>query len=252
MTPPLPTPVDAKLPDGDLRSYWWARVEQHLTDSYAGVPMQKFPEDLRVYEHLLWASRVDTVIEIGTYRGGSALWFRDRLRALRAYRRAELPAHVVTIDIDQSGPRIDLEAADPEFAREIDLVEADIADPGLPDRIDSMLRPGARCIVIEDSAHIAETTRAALEGFARFVRLGDFLVVEDGFVDIDELRLPRHLIPPGVDLPRGVLTALDEWLATPEGARFEVRRDLEIYGISSHPRGYLRRVSGMPLRQKIR
>ena len=49
-----------------------------------GLPLVKFAEDLRTYERLLWSARVDVVIEIGTFVGGSALWFRDRLRAMRA------------------------------------------------------------------------------------------------------------------------------------------------------------------------
>ena len=46
--------------------------------------MLKFPEDLRVYEHLLWQTAPSTVIEVGVKDGGSALWFRDRLRTLAA------------------------------------------------------------------------------------------------------------------------------------------------------------------------
>ena len=45
------------------------------------------------------------------------------------------------------------------------------------------------------------------------------------------------------DWPEGVLPALDEWLATPQGAAFRVRRELEVYGVSCHPSGFLQRVS---------
>lgn len=231
----LPPPVSVDLTGAGMRPYWLARAEQHTRDSYAGVALSKFPEDLRAYEHLLWLSAPDTVIELGTHCGGSALWFRDRLRTLGAYGRIERTPRVVSIDIDQSFARSDLAAADPAFAGEIDLLEADVTDPELPDRVAATLDPGARCLVVEDSAHVLETTRAALEGFARFVPVGGFLVVEDGCVDIEEMRLPAG------DWPRGVLPALDGWLATPEGSRFEVRRDLELYGVSCHPRGFLQR-----------
>ena len=83
----LPPSVTADLTRGALRDYWLARAAQHTSDSYAGVPLSKFPEDLRTYEHLLWETRADTVIEIGTQAGGSALWFRDRLLANRRYGR---------------------------------------------------------------------------------------------------------------------------------------------------------------------
>lgn len=234
---PLPPAIDIDLRATELRDYWLARVAQHTRDSYAGVPLQKFPEDLRVYEHLLWLSRADTVIEIGTAHGASALWFRDRLRALRAYGRIDRDPLVVTIDIDQAYAGPALQAADPGFAAEIHMVEADVSDPALPERVAAILRPGGRCFVVEDSAHVEATTLAGLEGFARFVPPGGYFVVEDGCVDVEELRLP------GGGWPRGVLPALERWLATPAASEFEVRRDLQLYGITCHPGGFLHRRS---------
>ena len=43
--------------------------------------------------------------------------------------------------------------------------------------------------------------------------------------------------------PRGVLPALERWLGTEEGSAFTVRRDLERYGMSCHPRGFLQRIA---------
>jgi cephalosporin hydroxylase len=234
--PGLPPSVEIDPTGGELRSYWLSRARQHVQDSYAGVKLSKFPEDLRVYEHLLWLSASDTVIELGTDHGASALWFRDRLRALRDYGRIERPPQVITIDIDQSAAGAELVAADPAYAEEIDLVAADVTDPELPQRIASMLRPEARCFVCEDSAHVFETTLAALEGFAPFVPDEGFLVVEDTCVDIEPMRLTA-------DWPHGVRPALDKWLATREGSQFVVRRDLELYGLSCHPGGFLQRQS---------
>jgi cephalosporin hydroxylase len=88
--------------------------------------------------------------------------------------------------------------------------------------------------VIEDSAHVYATTRATLDAFSALVPVGGFMVVEDGCVDIDELRIRN-------DWPRGVLP-LDDWLATEAGQAFVTRRDLELYGVSCHPRGFLQRV----------
>ncbi len=233
-TPGLPPPVDIDPTSGELRAYWLSRVAQHVQDSYAGVRMCKFPEDLRAYEHLLWLSAPDTVIELGTAHGASALWFRDRLRALRNYGRIERAPHVISIDVDQSLAEADLAAADASYAEAIDLIAADVTDPQLPDEIGAMLSADARCFVCEDSAHVFDTTLAALEGFARFVPEGGFFVVEDTCVDVEPMR-------PTADWPRGVQPALDAWLSTPTGAQFIVRRDLELYGLSCHPGGFLQR-----------
>ena len=217
-----------------MRDYWLKRAAQHTGDSYAGVGMSKFPEDLRVYEHLLWESAATAVIEIGAYSGGASLWFRDRLAAFARYRPGP-PPFVVSIDVDIAAARSAVQSVDAAYADSIALVEADVTDPGLPDRIEELLPAGSRCLVIEDSAHVYDTTLASLTGFARFVSPSGFFVVEDGCVDVDEMRLSP-------DWPRGVLPALHDWLGTTAGERFRVRRDLELYGISCHPEGFLQRL----------
>jgi cephalosporin hydroxylase len=176
------------------------------------VPLSKFPEDLRTYEHLLWKDAPDTVIEIGTHAGGSALWFRDRLRTLTHYRRITREPSVITVDVRQGFAREHLGRADPDWPTTITLVEADVRAPDTPERVGALVSADARCFVIEDSAHEYDTTFAALDGFARFVPPGGYFIVEDGCVDVEELRARD-------DWPRGVLPALHDWLASPDGRR---------------------------------
>lgn len=228
---PPPVSFDLARP---AKEYWDDRVRQHTQDSYAGVGLAKFPEDLRAYEHIMWAERPEVVIELGTSFGASALWFRDRLRWLEAYGRIR-SGQVITIDLEVDVPRRLLAEADPRFEEAITLIAGDVRDPGLPDIVARQLPRDARCLVIEDSAHEYDTTMAALVGFARFVPRHGFIVVEDGYVDIEE----RRTAP---ELPRGVLPAVEDWLRTPEGKRFIRERDAEMYGVSSHPQGFLRRV----------
>jgi cephalosporin hydroxylase len=234
VTRPLPPAVTIDLEHDDLRAYWLRRAAQHTQDVYAGVAISKFPEDLRTYEHLLWLDAPDTVIEIGSQFGGSSLWFRDRLALLRAYGRIDRAPRVISVDLDMAAARRELTAADPSFAETIDLLEGDVRDPAMRDRVSELLGPDARCLVVEDSAHMYDTTIAALNGFAQFVAPGGFFVVEDGCVDVETMRLDPSW-------PRGVLPAVRDWLASPAGAGFTARRDLELYGITCHPSGFLQR-----------
>jgi cephalosporin hydroxylase len=227
----LPPRVQAD-PTDSVESYLRSRLRQHTLDTYAGVTISKFPEDLRVYEHLLWMSTADVVIELGVQFGGSSLWFRDRLQALGRYRPASTN-RVIAVDLDLSAARERLATADPAYAADITLIEGSVTDPDLPDRVAREIPPGSRCLVIEDTAHTYETTRASLRGFSRFVGLGGFFVVEDGCVDIEALRISD-------DWPRGVLRALAEWLED-EAQGFTVRSDLELYGVTCHPGGFLQR-----------
>jgi cephalosporin hydroxylase len=231
--PALPSParVELSAPVGEL---WLKRIRQAVHDTYMGVPLRKLPEDLRVYEHVMWLSGCDTVIELGTNMGGSTLWFRDRLATLATYGRIERPA-VISVDRATAEARANLDAADPEWQRTVTLIDGDVRDPGLVDEVRALVRPGARCLVSEDTAHTYESTRAALRGFAQFVPPGGFFVVEDGCVDVEEMR-------PTPAWPRGVLPAIREWLAD-EGGEFSVRRELELYGLTSNVDGYLQRAS---------
>lgn len=229
----LPPTVNAGLDDG-IAAYLRSRLHQHTQDSYVGVPISKFPEDLRVYEHLLWASGADVVIELGVQFGGSSLWFRDRLLALGRY-RATSKKLVIAVDVDLALAREHLRAADPAYGSDITLIEGSVTDPQLPHRVGNALPSGARCLVIEDTAHTYETTLGALRGFSRFVPVGGFFVVEDACVDVERLRIAG-------DWPRGVAPAIQAWLHE-EPSGFIVRRDLELYGITCHPGGFLQRVS---------
>ncbi len=204
-----------------------------MFDTYAGIPMLKFPEDLRVYEHILFSERVEAVLEIGIEQGGSALWFRDRLRTLAAYGYIQRP-RVIGVDIDVARARGQLAQVDPSYGDEITLIEGDVRDVSVTQRVHGLVEPGTSCLVIEDSAHTYDTTMASLNAFASLVRPGGFFVVEDGCVDIEELRLHP-------DWPRGVLPAINDWLVSSPGRAFRPRRDMELYGISCHPEGFLQR-----------
>lgn len=232
MDAPFPPRVSLGL-DDTLLELWRARGEQSQRDRYAGVRIVKFPEDLRVYEHLMWSSSPSCVVELGTQEGGSALWFRDRLRLLQAYGRIR-SLQVIGVDLDLALARENLASADPAYGETIRLIEGDLRDPAIAARVASLIAPDASVLVVDDSAHTYETTMAALTGYSHLIKPGGWFVVEDGGVDIDQVRLDPAW-------PRGVIPAIHDWLRSPAGAQFEMRRDLELYGLTSNPEGILQR-----------
>ncbi|HKG39683.1 MAG TPA: CmcI family methyltransferase [Conexibacter sp.] len=223
-------------PDTLVRDYWAARAHQHTTDRYLGIKMSKFPEDLRVYEHLMWVAAPDVIVELGAQSGASTLWLRDRLRTLHGYGALAAPPRVIAVDIDLDAARYNVGVRDPEWADSISFVEGSVCDPAVRAAVQAHVPHGAVCMVIEDSAHVHETTRAALELYSDLIAPGGFFVVEDGCVDVPWMRIKD-------DWPEGVLPALNEWLVTPQGSAFRVRRDLEVYGVSCHPGGFLQRIA---------
>ncbi len=222
------------LPLGD---YYLERIRVHMDETYVGIRMRKFPEDLLMYERVLWEQSIETVVELGTGHGGSALWFRDRLRTFSHY-RASAPPLVITVDQDTEVARTLLPQTDPGYDETIKLITGDIRDSALVDVVNNAIPDGTRVLVIEDAAHTYETTLAALNNFAHLVPPNGYFVVEDGHRDY-----PGMLPPDMKPADRGPLVAIDEWLRTPQGESFNIQRDREKYLVTSNPRGWLQRAA---------
>jgi cephalosporin hydroxylase len=225
------------MPLGD---YYLDRIRTHMDETYAGIRMRKFPEDLLSYERVLWEQSIDTVLEIGTGHGGSALWFRDRLRTFSHYRASGTPL-VISVDWDMEAARTLLPQVDPGYSETIKLIASDIRDPALVDVVTKAIAGRTKVLVVEDAAHVYDTTLAALTNFAHLVPLNGYFVVEDGHRDYPGM-LPS-------DMPRadkGPLAATDEWLRSPQGQDFAIQRDWEKYLVTSNPRGWLQRIAVSP------
>ena len=211
------------------QAFWRSRLAA-VADQYMSVPLAKLPEDLRLYEHILWQTTPTVIVEIGVQYGGSALWFRDRLEDLRRYLPGPKPL-VIGVDLDTSLALTNIQKA-PEG---IHLIEGDITSSAVATKVVQLVEPHSGVLVVDDGAHTYDSTLSALEVLAPLVRPGDFYVVEDTVVDVEALR-----VSPG--WPRGAGRAVEDWLRTPTGSAFRRRRDMERYGVTCQPGGYLQRV----------
>jgi cephalosporin hydroxylase len=108
-----------------------------------------------------------TVFEIGSNAGGSALWFGDLLTTF------EIGSHVYSLDIIRvesvNHPRVTFLEGD---GRALGKSLSDNMLTSLP-------RPW---LVIEDADHAYETSIAVLRFFHRWLRPGEFIVIEDGII----------------------------------------------------------------------
>lgn len=182
--------------------------------AYRNVTCLKNPVDLFVYQMLFDIVRPTLVIEIGTCRGGSTLYFADLLRRLGGARR------VHSFDITrEAAPEV---VEDGEIILNTDGWQA--FDPGI-------IRPNDRVMVIEDSSHTYENTIQVMRRFAPFVSPNSYLIVEDG--------------ESGYSRPAfngGPIRAIEEFLQ--ENDDFELDRRWEFLygqGISECLKGYLRK-----------
>ncbi len=181
--------------------------------SYRGVPMLKNPFDLALYPLLLERAAPRTLIEIGSHRGGSAMWFADQRPGMR----------VISIDLQPP----DLEHPNVQFLRGDALRLGDVLD------MQSIERP---LLVVEDSNHLAATTAAVLDFFDRWLHAGESIVIEDGI--LTAMRVADSYAG-------GPLRAIHEFLAR-TGGRYEIDRTFcDWFGtnVTWNVDGYLRRVS---------
>lgn len=237
----VPVDLMARLAEGDdelLAGLWRSRIELRARETYAGVRMSRFPEDLRIYERILWERAPRVIVEIGVQYGGSTLWFRDRLFDFQRYRSRPAPT-VIAVDMDLTEARESFDELPPEGTAGIEMLEGDIRNEDMLAEIREMIPREAEVLVIEDAQHDAPTTLAALHGLAPLVRAGGYYIVEDTCVDIELLRVNS-------EWPRGCGSALEEWLVTDAlGRRFQRRPDLQPYGVTCHPGGVVQRLADL-------
>ena len=146
------------------------RTVQRATIDYTwrGINCMKNPFDFALYFKLIWDLRPGTIIEIGSNKGGSALWLADMCRTY------DMPTKIWSIDIEKVTEVTDEKVT---FLKGDALRLGDVLDPV---RLSSMPKPW---LVLEDSAHLYETSIAVLEFFDAYFQPGDYIVVEDGNVD---------------------------------------------------------------------
>jgi len=182
--------------------------------SYRNITCLKNPCDLAVYQMLIYLVKPTLIIEIGTCRGGSALYFADLLQTLGDDRQ------VHTFDIVN------------DIAPEA-LYHPNITfHPGGWKTFDpSMISPHDRVLVIEDSAHTYENSIQVLNTFAPFVTPNSYFIVEDG---------AAGLVRP--EFNGGALRAVEEFMHSHH--EYELDYTWEKFygtGSSSCLKGFLRR-----------
>ncbi|XP_064616747.1 rhamnosyl O-methyltransferase-like [Liolophura sinensis] len=132
---------------------------------WQGIIMWKDPLSITIYQSMLWELKPATIIEIGAFRGGSALWLADHVTTFG------LKSRVISSDIDLSN-------LDPKVKQNdiITFIQGDIykIDEVFPESLlESLPHPW---MIIEDSH---ENVAGQLEYFYKYMVTGDYFVAED-------------------------------------------------------------------------
>ncbi len=185
---------------------------------FLGIGMMKNPNDIWMYQQLMSGHRPTTVIETGTYKGASALWFAYLMDMLG------IDGRVFTVDFEEHDV--------PPQARahpRITWLLGDSTNPKLAEAIAAQITPGPVLISL-DADHSAEHVRKELELYAPLCKVDDWLIVEDTNIAWD-----------GPHGDRGARGGLQDYVDEHPG---EWRQDVlcERWLLTMHPGGWLQRV----------
>lgn len=182
-----------------------------------GALVQKYPNDLVTYQELVWESKPDVLIEMGTLRGGSAYYFASLFDLMGRGR-------VITVDI-QKFPNL------PVHPR-ITYLLGSSTSPDIVHEIKELIKPGERVMVSLDSDHHAPHVLRELEIYSRMVTPGQYLVVEDTSIN------GRPALPGWGPGPAEAITAF-----LTQNHDFAPDKSREKFLITSNPGGWLKRIN---------
>jgi cephalosporin hydroxylase len=134
---------------------------------HRGIQILKTSDDLLIYTQMFWHVRPRTIIELGTFAGGSAIWMADNLNS------SGIDCHIYSIDIDLSLISKEAKKTKPD---NVTFLQGDcnaIDQTLSPQMLTGLPHP---VMIIED-AHVNVLNN--LRYFHQFLQVGDYLVIED-------------------------------------------------------------------------
>jgi cephalosporin hydroxylase len=146
----------------DSAPYTWDNM------SWLGVPCQKFPSDLWIYQEIISEKKPDVIIETGTLHGGSALYMATLFDILGHGR-------VISIDLQLRDDR-------PQHPRIHYISGFSSTAPEVFQQLEPLLEGTSQRMVILDSDHRKPHVDDELKLYRKYVTKGQYLVVEDSSI----------------------------------------------------------------------
>ena len=183
-----------------------------------GVHTIKNPLDAWIYQEIIYDVQPDVIIEIGSFEGGSTLYFAHLLDILGK-------GMVISIDIQRKIYNVE--------HNRIVVITGDSSSQEVILKV-SELSTGKSVLIIHDGDHHKEQVLSDLQNYSKFVSLNSYFIVEDGIID---------LFKPGDGIGshrEGPLAAAEQFLG--KNRDFIADTERERYILTYNPRGFLKRI----------
>ncbi len=197
---------------------------------WLGVRIQKNPSELIVLQEILFEKRPDTIIECGTWNGGSAYFMATMMDLMKIngkiitidkslYELQPYPKRDV-VEIDGKSTLLDCDVYRSHPHAKVEYIHSDCLSAKVPP-------PADKTMVILDCNHTAPHVYKELVRFSEYVSLNQYIIVED-----------TNLFEKGKN---GPIAAIERFLR--KNKNFVIDKSREKYGTSTSIGGYLLRVS---------
>ena len=193
----------------DIREVMYFHIHKmkHFPE-WRGVKIDKFPTDMSLYAEAIFETKPDWIIETGTQRGGSSLFFADLLLLINS------PGKVISIDIESYQP-----IAHPK----VEYVIGSSIDDAVVSHIKDSV--SGKVMVVLDSSHLLNHVSRELEIYSEIVTAGQYLVVEDCYFEGTREYYPK--------------TAVDTFLSTTDKFTLEPNGEKYLFAVTRG--GWLKR-----------
>ena len=206
---------DGSIAEAFHRQWYRSKVWKQSI-SWEGVPLLKNPLDMWMYQQIIFETSPDLIVETGSFRGASALYFGRVLDLLGGGR-------VVSIDVNP--------VTNPPAHPRVEFLTGSSVDPEMLDHVSGIVESSSRVMVVLDSDHSKDHVLKELLAYEDFVTAGCYLVVEDTNVN-------GH--PVVASFGPGPMEAVTEFLAGREH-RWRADPNCERFMMTFNPGGWLLR-----------
>ena len=188
--------------------------------TWTGVPSWQVPLDNWVMQEMIWEVKPDFVIETGTFKGGTALFYAGVLDQISP------TAKVITVDIES---QISEAAQRPLFKERVEFIQGDSVSPRVIKMIAEKVK-GQKSLVLLDSLHTKEHVLKELKLYSQFVSVGSYIVIHD--TTFGNEAWPTY--------GPGPMEAVKDFLK--QNPNFTVDHSREKFLLTFSPSGFLKRI----------
>jgi len=205
----------------DVSRLFFTQLVRHTENfgnvTWLGKPIWQNVLDLWVIQEAIHEVQPELIIECGTNRGGSAIFYAHLLDLMGKGR-------IISIDVvrlhESTHDRVTFLIGDSASEPILSAVRAEVAKTSGP------------ILVILDSDHSETHVTKELHNYAGFVTSGSYCLVQDGVIDTLEVFSSAR---------PGPLVSIEKFLANDK--RFEIdTTKTNRFLITHHPKGWLRRL----------